>query len=41
MIVGSPSEKIALNDPELLNEAQSNSDINIIIAGPKGLIVNN
>ncbi|MDP4183510.1 MAG: two-component sensor histidine kinase, partial [Bacillota bacterium] len=39
-ILGTPGESTALTDPELLDEAQSNSDINIIITDPKGNIVN-
>ena len=40
IIVGTPNEKIALSDPEILNEAQSNSDINIKIADSQGKVIN-
>lgn len=40
MIAGTPDERTALTDPELLNEAQTNSEIDIVIADPKGSVVN-
>ncbi len=39
-IAGTPGEQTALTDPELLDEAQSNSDINIVIGNPDGIVVN-
>ena len=39
-IVGTPNEKTDLSDPELLSQAQSNSDINIKIADSKGKLIN-
>lgn len=40
MIIGSPSEKTPLNDPELIDEATIDPEISVRIATPAGGIVN-
>ena len=39
-IAETPGNQAALADPELLDEAQLNSDINIVVANPDGTVVN-
>ena len=39
-ILDTDAEPIAMTDSELLGEAQSDSDMNIVIADPQGKIIN-